>query len=311
MDRSLEVYLDELQRALAGADRALVQDALWDAKREVESQLASLAWLDPTLGHEEALHKALETLGSPEEAAARYRERERVADEALRPAPMPERPELPTEPPRPWPSFFGILQEPKAYTSMLYLLLSLATGIFYFVWTITGLSLSLGLLVLVVGFPLLALFLGSFRALTLGEGRLVEALLDVRMPRRPTLLPEGRTWMERLGNLFRDGYTWRSLAYLVAMLPLGILYFTALVAGLSASLALLSVPVFSALLGRGCNGEIVVGPSMVYDSGHLPPLWLAVGVGFLGFFALIGALHGALALGRLHGRLARFLLVKR
>lgn len=311
MDRSLEVYLDELRQALDGADRALVQDALWDAKREVEAQLAGLAWLDPALGHEEAMRRALEALGSPEQAAARYRERERVVDEALRPAPVPGSPELVEESPRPWPTFFGILQEPKAYTSVLYLLLSLVTGIFYFTWAITGLSLSLGLLVLVVGLPLLALFLGSFRALALGEGRLVEALLDVRMPRRPTLLPEGRNWRERLGNLFKDGYTWRSLAYLVAQLPLGILYFTTLVSGLSASAALLAMPVFSALLGRGFNGKIGVAPSMVYDSTHLPPLWLAVGLAFLGFFALVGTLHGALALGRLHGRIARFLLVKR
>ncbi len=49
----------------------------------------------------------------------------------------------------------------------------------------------------------------------LAEGRLVEALLDVRMPRRPSLLPEGKGWMERRKNLLTDGHTWTNLLYLV------------------------------------------------------------------------------------------------
>ena len=68
---------------------------------------------------------------------------------------------------------------------MFYMLLSLATGIFYFTWTVTGVSLSAGLSVLIIGLPFIVLFIGSVRALALVEGRIVEAMLGARMPRRP------------------------------------------------------------------------------------------------------------------------------
>ena len=53
-------------------------------------------------------------------------------------------------------------------------------------WVVTGLSLSLGLLILIVGIPLTVLFFGSVRGLALLEGRLVEAL-DQAAPRRAGL----------------------------------------------------------------------------------------------------------------------------
>ena len=59
---------------------------------------------------------------------------------------------------------------------------------------VTGLSLSLGLLILIVGIPLTVLFFGSVRGLALLEGRLVEALLGERMPRRPRYTDRSRTW---------------------------------------------------------------------------------------------------------------------
>ena len=55
---------------------------------------------------------------------------------------------------------------------------------FYFTWAVVGASLSVSLLILIIGVPLLVLFLGSIRALAFIEGRMVEVLLGVRMPRR-------------------------------------------------------------------------------------------------------------------------------
>ena len=65
------------------------------------------------------------------------------------------------------------------------MLVSLVTGIMYFTWAVTGLSLSVGLLVLIISLPFIGLFFLSVRGIALVEGRIVEALLGVRMPRRP------------------------------------------------------------------------------------------------------------------------------
>ena len=58
------------------------------------------------------------------------------------------------------------------------------TAIFYFTWVVAGGSLSLSMLVLIIVVPLRVLFQGSVRALAFIEGREVEVLPGVRMPRR-------------------------------------------------------------------------------------------------------------------------------
>ena len=54
--------------------------------------------------------------------------------------------------------------------ALFYRLLALATGIFYFTWTVTGASLSLGLSILIIGLPFIVLFVGATRVLALVEG---------------------------------------------------------------------------------------------------------------------------------------------
>ena len=57
------------------------------------------------------------------------------------------------------PGFFEALAQRRTYTTLLYLLLSMATGILAFTYTVTGLSLSLGLAILIVGIPVAITFL--------------------------------------------------------------------------------------------------------------------------------------------------------
>jgi hypothetical protein len=306
MPESLDAYLAALKASLAGSDRAVIQDSLYDCQERWNRELARLSWEEPLLLPADAQAKALAALGTPEEAAEGYRQRESLVAEALS-TPRPHKVSV-DAPPSPWPTAWGVFAEPKAYTSVLYLLLSLPAGIFTFTWAVTGLSLSLGMIVLVIGLPMLLFFLGSCRALGLAEGRLVEALLDVRMPRRPTLLPKGLGWTERLGNLFRDGYTWTSLVYLLLRLPLGILTFTAMAIAFALSAGFMAAPLLKVLSPR--SSEIVIF-STHYGPGAMPPLGLLVGLAFLGALGLMGTLHLALALGRLQGWVARLLLVQR
>lgn len=87
--------------------------------------------------------------------------------------------------------FFGVIGDPTAYGALMYMLLSLITGIFYFTWTVTGISLTAGFAVLIIGIPFALLFIGSVRVLSHIEGRIVEsswacACRAASQQRRPT-----------------------------------------------------------------------------------------------------------------------------
>ena len=186
-------YLEQLRDALRDADPAMVQDALYDAEEYLRSELAEQAGRDEA----EVIAAVAGSYGAPEEVADIYRQTEVTVNRALQAPRPPRRPSLAGR-------FFGVVADPHTYGSLFYMLLSLATGVFYFTWVVTGASLSAGLLVLIVGVPLLLLFLMSVRLLALVEGRIVEVLLGQRMPRRPLYTQRDKSWLKRIGELFTD-----------------------------------------------------------------------------------------------------------
>ena len=167
-------YLEHLRRSLAGADPALIQDALYDAEEYLRSELAE----NPGRSEAEVIAAVASSYGAPEEVADIYRDTEVTVQTALRAPPPKSRDSLLGR-------FFGVAADPRAYASLFYMVLALATGIFYFTWVVTGLSLSAGLAILIIGIPFVILFFGSVRILSLVEGRIVEVMLGERMPRRP------------------------------------------------------------------------------------------------------------------------------
>src|SRR5690606_28757474 len=212
---------------------------------------------------------------------------------------------LQTPPPIPRESalgrFFGVLSDPRAYAALFYMLLSLATGIVYFTWSVTGWSLSLGLMILIIGIPFLLLFLGATRLLSLLEGRIVEVMLGVRMPRRPVYQAQDNGLLSRIGDMLSDLRTWATFVYMLAMLPLGIAYFTIAVTGLSTTLSLLFAPIWSLFDG----GHIWWDGDIVQVHWWWTPL-----LSVLGFIGIVLLLHLARGIGYLHGQLAKVLLVR-
>lgn len=285
-------YLEQLRAALAGADKAMVQDALYDAEEYLRAELAE----NPGKSEAEVIASVAGSYGAPEEVADIYRETEVTVTRALRPPAPPERKSLAGR-------FFGVAADPHTYGALFYMLLSLATGIFYFTWVVTGASLSAGLLVLIVGIPLLLLFLMSVRLLSLVEGRIVEVLLGERMPRRPLYTQRDRPWLTRLKELFTDGRTWTAMLYLLLMQPLGVAYFTVAVTLLALSLGLMAAPV--ALLLGHAGVFSLDGVTITPDS---PWLWPVCFLG--GFLLLFATLHLARFIGHFHGWLAKHLLVR-
>ncbi|WP_313461360.1 sensor domain-containing protein [Stenotrophomonas sp.] len=321
-------YLAQLRAALHDADPAMVQDALYDAEEYLRSELAA----QPGRSEADVIADVAGSYGAPEEVAEIYRETEITVNRALRTPSASIRPiarVVPaTEPggaaaaavtagtagavladaPVPHRSalarFFGIALEPRTYGSLFYMLLSLATGTFFFTWVITGLSLSLGLMILIIGIPLTVLFFGSVRGLALLEGRLVEVLLGERMPRRPRYADRSRSWLQRIGDMFTDGRTWLTMLYFVLMLPLGIIYFSVAVTLLSTSLVFIWAPVASLLALNG-SGGIYIDSELL-----LLPVWAMPMLAIVGVVLLFCTLHLARGVGYLHGQMAKHLLVR-
>ena len=200
-------YLDALQIALKGCPPALIRDALTDAEEHLRNELIQ----HPAQNEREVLMNVIDTYGSPEEVAETYQ-----TMEAAWSGPFPKAAE-PREDKR---GFFSIVSDPRAYSALVYMLLALPTGIFYFVWTVTGLALSVGLFVLIIGIPFALLFIASERVIAHVEGRIVETLLGVRMPRRlPPEYPQYRTLLSRIGDALIDP---RALKFLLGRLELAL-----------------------------------------------------------------------------------------
>jgi hypothetical protein len=310
MINSVEQYLSELKKELAGSDRATIQDALSDAEEYLRTALNSATKADSPLSEAEALAPIVEKYGLPREVAAAYKEIE------SRTPPAFSRPEVkevksPAAPGTARPAvvdmrpfyvrFFGVFADPRAWGALFYLIFALGTGIIYFTWAVTGLSLSAGLLVLIIGLPVAGLFLLSVRGIALVEGRLIEALLGVRMPRRPLFSRKDIGWWQKFKELLVQRHTWTAIVYMILQMPLGIIYFTALVTLIGVSVGLIVWPFL--------NVTLVVPAWFTLNGSFIVWLLMVLSV-IVGILLLTATMHLAKITGRGHSVLAKAMLVR-
>jgi len=183
-------------------------------------------------------------------------------------------------------SFFGVYGNAKTYTSLVYLLLTFPLGIAFFVYAITGFSVSLGLIFTFVGIFLVYIFLWSKPYY---EGTLLRKAL----------------------NSLGDSRIWKTLLYfLFPAMPFGIAAFTIVVTLLSVSLGAISFPiVYVVEIFRGNYFEWVY---FVFD--NWAPTWLKfvllILIPIVGFFLLTATLHLTNTLALAHGRMVRGILIR-
>jgi uncharacterized membrane protein len=292
MFNTIEEYLEALKSEMQGSDSALLQDALADAREHLSTALAVAREKNSDLNEADAMKIIIEEYGTPEETASAYKEVERRTSPSLK-QPVKSRSWIVR--------FFGVYADPRAWGALLYMLIAFITGVFYFTWAVTGLSLSISLAIFIFGLPLALLFLLSVRGLALLEGRLVEALLGVRMPRRPLFSHQGMKWFDRLKALLTDKATWLMLVYMVVQFVLGTVYFVVLVTVLSFSLSFIAIPFL-----QGVLREPIINWN---DMRYFVPVWsypLFILTGFLLWTIFMNIARG---IGQLHGRFAKWLLV--
>jgi hypothetical protein len=303
MIQSIEQYLSLLKKELSGCDRATIQDALSDTEGHLSMALDS-TMTDGNIPESDALSQVIEKYGMPEEVAKAYREIENRIAPALSQTSYTDEPEKTEEKDERsfLRRFFGIFADARAWGACLYLLFSLATGIIYFTWTVAGISLSVGLLVLIIGLPFAGLFILSVRGIGLVEGLIVEALLGIRMPRRPLFYRRNTGWWQRFKQLVSDKHTWLSLVYMILHLPLGSIYFVVFVILMAISLYGVALPILQ--LGFDLPVSNINGVSYYLVAWMLPLVVIA------GILLATLTMHLARCLGRQQGRLAKALLVK-
>jgi hypothetical protein len=297
----IRAYVQQLAAELDGCDVALTHDALIDAEVHLRSAVRSGATAE----------RAIADYGAPAEIARAYRESTGPGPSLAAGASTPP----PGAPPdaaaqRGFGSIpiIGVWAQPAAWGGLLYFgALGFALAIFYFIWVVTLGSLALGTMPLIIGPPLLVLLLASVRGLSLFEGKVVELLLRVRMPRRtqPVAGLEGVSFWKRIGCWLRDVRSWMSLGYLVGIFPVSTLLFTVTITLVVLSAWLLAAPVFYALdmpisqappgdgfvlwsfLGVNSNGKIFltgarVAPVFLMGLALMTgTLWLMRGLGFV------------------------------
>jgi len=295
MIKSVDDYLTQLKNELAGSDLATIQDALSDAEEYLRTALSNAQQDHPETPEVEALPAIVDEFGSPEEIAGAYRQIEARIQPTLNHAVQPSSNRSPAA------RFFGILGDVRAWGALLYMLFALLTGVLYFTWAVTGLSLTVGLIILIIGVPFFGLFLLSVRGIALIEGRIVEALLGVRMPRRPLFVDKNLGWWGRFKVLLTSRHTWMSIIYMILQLPLGIIYFSLFITLLSLSVALIAAPFAQVFFNFP---PIHINSTAVYLT--FPQTLLALAVGALLIFV---TMHLAKIIGRLHGQLAKAMLV--
>ena len=294
MTNSVEEYLDALKKELEGSDSATIQDALVDAEEHLTTALESTRESQPDLEEADLLGQIIDHYGTPEETAAAYVEVERRTSPGLTTVAAKKQRS-------PLGRFFGIYADPRAWGSLFYMLIAFLTGFVYFSWAVMGISASISFALFIFGLPVALLFLLSVRGLAWLEGRLVEALLGVRMPRRSLLAPQNAKLLERIKMLLKDKHTWLSILYMILQFVLGTVYFTVLFILFAFSLTGLGIPIVQELF----HLPVV----SVWDTHYYMPQWAYPLAILFGILLWTSTMHLVKWVGGLHGRYAKALLV--
>ena len=218
------------------------------------------------------------------------RARESPAESTPDPGPGPDD--------RPLRWFFGVPFRRQTYANLLYLLLAFPLGTVYFVALTAGVSLGFGLIITLVGLPLLAVTLAGATILAAVDARLTAHLVGVEAPLPEPLRAANPRSLSRAEDGLLDSIeamvtaptTWTSLLLLVAKFAYGLVAFTAVVTVGTLVAALLAAP----FVYGDPNVSYVFG---VHTIDTFPEAVVAAAVGVCLVFPVLHLLNGLAAAG--------------
>jgi len=194
--------------------------------------------------------------------------------------------------------FFVVVAEPRSYLNIVYLLLAFPLGTFYFVFLVTGLSLGFGLIITLVGIPILLLVLSGSWVLCRFERQVAITLLNEDIPLSVSRPASGGLW-SRVKALLKDRVTWTGVLYLFLKFPLGIVTFTIAVTLIAVTVGFLAAPTYM------WTSDSIVWGSWSFDP--FPWSWILTIIGIPMVFI---SLHLMNAIAVVFGRMTRVMLGK-
>jgi len=294
MINSIDGYLDSLREELKGCDGATIQDALSDAEEHLRTAIDKGLEESDKVVEADILLNIIEKYGSPDEIANAYRDIEDHIRPAFARTQVSSNKSALSR-------FFGIFADAGAWGSLIYMIFAMVTGTIYFTWAVTGISIGTSMIFLIIGIPIIILFLYSVRGIAFVEGRIVEALLGERMPRRSKFTNKNVKLWDRIKNLLTDRTTWTGILYMILQLPIGIIYFTVMTIILTISIAIIFAPLVQLIW----DISIIQTGSFEYYI----PNWVLPLMTVAGFLLLTVTMHIAKFVGKLHSKYAKALLV--
>jgi signal transduction histidine kinase len=133
--------------------------------------------------------------------------------------------------------------ELRTWKETLHLLLNMPLGIATFTIIVTGFALGFGLLITLIGIPILIAMLYVSRGMGWFERVRAGLLLDAEVPRPYRPDPPRDTWYRPFLARASDPATWVEVVYHLLLMPIGIITFTIVVTFWTVGLALLVAPI--------------------------------------------------------------------
>ena len=195
-----------------------------------------------------------------------------------------------------------VLTEPfrlRTWRETAWALLALWIGVFWFCVLVTLLATGIGLAITIVGLPILALTLVVATWGARLERSLARGLLRVHVDEPPTEVDEGKESWRRVLQLLTSERRWRSVLYLLLLLPVGLLEFVVAVTMWAIALSFLSAPVW---------WWAVPDADFLWDGNRLDTAWEWALVAVGGVAALLAAPWAVRACVWLHVALMRGLV---
>lgn len=219
---------------------------------------------------------------------------------------------------------------PQTYRNLAYLALAFPLGLAYFIPLVVGLSLGVGLAVMVVGVPLILGVLAVSLGVASFERWLTVLLLGIHIPAESpsAISPDANLdIVDRLRHLVASQTTWKAVIYLASKLAFGVVSFTAIVSLLTTAVTFLFTPLFYNQPGvsvgffveqpRTIHPVVAVGwnrllieirPVIEFATWEVSTLAGALLVSLLGVVLVVLAFNLLNALAWVSGRYAYFML---
>lgn len=135
--------------------------------------------------------------------------------------------------------FFGVIIRGQSYLNILYLLLALPLGVFYYVFLAGGIILGVPLVIVFIGILILIAAFAAWVAFIAFERQMAIWLLRVEVP---PYIPDPASHTNWISGLITNRVTWTGLLFLFLKLPLGIFSFMLLTILFSTTVSFLSAP---------------------------------------------------------------------